>query len=172
MKLSTLNLLGVVVLIGLCVGQWRHDRVLNLEVGRLQQTGFDQGEKLSEQQKRSAESAADLVELKAHLSRTVAELQGANQKLRENEQSLLRLTGDREQLKASVTNWAGAVARRDARIEEDAETIRRLGEQLNERTRKYNELAIKYNALTTNYNGVVKELNDLRSHPQTNGVSP
>ena len=67
-----------------------------------------------------------------------------------------QLASQRDALKASVTNWAGAVASRDERLKEANVRIRQLADDLNASIRKFNDLA-------TNHNAVVKELNELRA---------
>lgn len=162
MKLHHVNLIGVLIVTAICVGQWGRNRDLNLEVNRLEQTRREQSSKIAEQEKTMRGVNADLSQFKEQFSRSEAELKDARQRLRTAERDVLQLNTQRDQLRTSVTNWAEAVTLRDERLKDAAEQTRRLAEELNASIRKFNELATKHNAL-------VKDVNDLRarlSEPQ------
>ncbi len=169
-RLGWINLLGVLALAALCAVQWQRDRRLNLEVNRLEQVRQAQEEKISEQQKASSGLAADLAGFKEQFKKAHADANETRTALRKVEQENAQLTREREQLKASVTNWAAAVTARDESLREANERLRDTTLRLNESILKFNDLATNYNAsvqrfndLTTNYNSVVTQLNELRS---------
>jgi chromosome segregation ATPase len=167
--LPWLNFLGVLALAALCVIQWRRDRALNLEFNTLEKTRQAQEQALAEQKNTAEGLAADLAELKEQWQRHT----GDSSLLRSNvirlERENLQLTADRQELKASVTNWAAAVRERDARLAQASGQLRDLSAKLTDSVRKYNDLATNYNAsvqrfndLATNYNSVVEQLNKAR----------
>lgn len=154
-RLQFFNLIGVVALAGLCVFQWRADRRLNLEVGRLEKMRIDNEQKIIEQQKTADGLGRDLAFFKEQFNQAHTDLAEVKGKLREEESLNERLQNERDQLRESITNWTQAVAERDARLKEANERIGELADKLNGAIRKYNELA-------SNYNGVVGELNATR----------
>ena len=154
--LHYVNLFGVVALAVLCVAQWHRDRELNLEVNRMEKVRFDHESKLAEQQQTLSGLNADLVEFKEQFATNQAELAKARQQLRTGERETRQLTGERDQLKSSVTNWAAAVTSRDQQLNEANGQVRKLANELNASIRKFNELG-------TNHNSIVKELNELRA---------
>ena len=155
-RLQYVNLVGVLALAALCVVQWQRDRNLNLEVNRLETARQDQDAKLTEQEQIVRGLNADLAQFKEQFGKAQTELSDARQKLRMFERDVRQLTGERDQLKISVTNWANAVSVRDERLKEAGAQVDRLNDELNASIRKFNELA-------TNHNAVVKDLNDLRA---------
>jgi chromosome segregation ATPase len=157
-RLQYFNLLGVLALVLLCVAQWQHNRQLNLEVNRLEKVRLDHEAKLVEQEQTMRGLNADLAQFKEEFTKSRSELSDARQKLGTAERGALQVTIDSDQLKSSITNWAAAVAARDERLKEANAQIRRLAGELNSSARQFN-------ALATNYNAVVKDLNDIRSHP-------
>jgi ABC-type transporter Mla subunit MlaD len=85
----------------------------------------------------------------------------------------LQLRRERDQLKASITNWSAAVAARDENLRQLNEQLQETSKRLNDSVLKFNELATNYNAsvhrfneLATNYNSVVAQLNEARSSTQ------
>jgi chromosome segregation ATPase len=158
-----LNLAGVLVLVALCVLQWRGDRALNLEVNRLEKTRLSQETKIAEQVKNLHGLNDDLALFEEELTRAQSELGESRKKLQELERSQPQLATERDQLKESVTNWANAVAARDERLATANTRIQELADQLNGSIQKFNELA-------TNYNAIVQNLNELRGS-KTNNIS-
>lgn len=150
-----LNLGGVLVLAIFCIFQWRRDRSLNLDYNQLEKTRLAQQEKISEQDKNIRGLTDDLALFKDQLGRAQSELGDSRKKISELERTNEQLLSDREQLKASITNWVSAVALRDERLKEANGRIQDLANQLNASIQKFNELA-------TNYNAIVKDVNNLR----------
>jgi methyl-accepting chemotaxis protein len=169
-RLGWFNLFGVLALAALCIGQWQRNRRLNLEFNQLEKTRLAQEEKLTEQQRAANGLAADLAGLKEQFQRSHADAVETRATLRKSEQENTQLARERDQLKASVTNWAAAVAARDESMRELNERLREAAARWNDSVQKYNELATNYNAsvkrfndLATNYNSVVTQLNELRT---------
>lgn len=122
-RLQFLNLIGVVVLALVCVLQWRRDRALNLELNRIEKTRLEQQATLAEREKNPRGLTDDLALFKEQLARMQSEAGDARKKFRELEQENQLLASARDQLQASVTNWANAVAARDKLIAEANENI-------------------------------------------------
>jgi uncharacterized phage infection (PIP) family protein YhgE len=168
-RLDWINLLGVLALAALCAVQWQRDRRLNLEVNRLEKERIAQQEKISEQEKAAAGISADLARFKEQFKEAHTDANDARKTLRALEQKHDQLALERDQLKASVTNWAAAVTARDESLKQANERLRDTTLRLNESILKFNELASNYNAsvqrfndLATNYNSVVTQLNEAR----------
>ncbi len=154
-RLHYVNLIGVLALVVLCVAQWRHDRQLNLEINRLEKARLDLEGRLVEQERDARGLKADLLEFKDSLTTTQAGLNETQAKLLTAERQLRQVAAERDQLRATLTNWATAVEVRDRHLEQANNRIRELADELNASIIRFNELA-------TNYNAVVKDLNELR----------
>jgi chromosome segregation ATPase len=168
--LPWINLFGVVVLVALCAAQWQRDRRLNLEVNRLEQTRQANERKIEEQAKAARGLTDDLEHFKQQVKESHHEATEARNRLRQLERDNAQFSAERQQLQASVTNWAAAVAERDIKLKEANVRLRDLGTQLNDSVLKFNELAsnhnasvLRFNELATNYNQVVTQLNQLRT---------
>jgi chromosome segregation ATPase len=157
-RLKYLNLVGVVALAALCVCQWLHDRRLNLEIKRLNQVRQQQAAKIDDLSNQLAGLNDDLAQLKTSVA-TERDLRiQADKRVTSLEAANAQLTGERDQFKAAITNWANAVALRDERMKEANARIEELAADLNASIRKYN-------GLVTNYNTIVKSLSE--KHGQT-----
>lgn len=155
-RLQYLNLFGVLVLMALCVFQWRTDSRLNQEINLLEKARIEAVQKISEQEQALEGANRDLSLFKEQFTRAQTDRNGERRKLRETESENLRLSAECVQLREGITNWANAVAERDMRLAEANLRINELAERLNESIRKYNGLA-------SNYNNVVEDLNAVRS---------
>jgi methyl-accepting chemotaxis protein len=169
-RLTWVNLFGALALAGLCVLQWQRNRQLNLEFNRLEKMRLAQEERISEQRKAASGLAADLASFKEQFQRAHADATETRASLRKTEQENTQLARERDQLKASVTNWAAAVTARDESLRDLNERLRETAARLNKSVQMFNELATNYNAsvkrfndLATNYNSVVTQLNELRT---------
>jgi len=154
--LAYLNLLGVLLLAVLCILQWRSNRSLNLDVNRLEQTNQSQATRLDEQARDLRGLTADLDRFRGQLGATTLSQKDVEGKLRASESLVARLSGERDQLKASIAEWTAAVAARDERLAEANVRIRDLSAQLN-------DTVARYNALVATHNDLVKQLNDVRA---------
>lgn len=169
-RLTWINLFGVLALAVLCVVQWQRNRQLNLEFNQLEKARLAQEEELSEQQTTAKGLATDLAGIKEQFQRAHADATETRATLRKTEQESTQLARERDQLKASVTNWAAAVTARDESLRDLNERLRDIAARLNDSVQKFNDLATNYNAsvkrfndLATNYNSVVTQLNELRT---------
>lgn len=154
--LQYVNLGGVLALAVLCAVQWRQNRTLNLSLNAQEKTRQAQEQKLAEQEKSVRGLNDDLARFKEQVPRIHEELNATKDKFRAAEQLGEKVTAERDQLQASLTNWMLAVADRDARIKEANERITEVVGHLNTSVEKFN-------TLVTNYNNVVKELNEARA---------
>jgi chromosome segregation ATPase len=168
--LTILNALGVLTLAALCVVQWQRDRRLHIDLTALQQTNQIQFASIVEQSNALRGVNEDLAQFKQRFTQAHSDVTETRASLRKLEGENEQLLAERNQLKASVTNWASAVAERDERLKEITARAQELAMKLNDSVLRFNELATNYNvsarrfdALATNYNKVVEELNQLRS---------
>lgn len=181
-RLHYINLVGVLAVAALCIVQWRINRSLNLEVGRLDRVRQEQENKLADQERMGKGLSQDLEGFKVQILKLGEDVREKSSKLSAAERQIQQLERDRDQLKQSVTNWAKAfeerdqryknetlalqqsvtnwsraVTLRDDRLKEANQRIQSLGDQLNANAAKYNQLA-------TNYNDAVQRLNSLTSN--------
>lgn len=147
-----INLFGVLALSVLCVVQWQRDRRLHLELNRLEKTRLAQEQQLVEQEKSMRGLTRDLDMFKEQFTSTQTNLVSARQGLESARSEKTDLENERNQLKASLSNWQNAVTLRDQRLADAQKDLRHLADKANESVQKYNELA-------TNYNRVVEQLN-------------
>lgn len=139
--LQFINLLGVFALAVLCVMQWRADRNLNLELSAREKTRLDQAAKLEHQDKTIKGYVADLETFRKQLARANVSLKETEKSLAGAQREIRQLSNERNQLRISVTNWAGAVAARDEQLKQAAEQLQKLASDRNEAVKKFNELA-------------------------------
>ena len=145
--LHWLNLLGVLVLTLLCVAQWRLNRRLNLDWNRQERLRIEQAASHEKQAGIIAGQAADLAALRAHLERVTGEFGQTATRLAAAEEELRQAVDARDQLKASVSNWAAAVTVRDERLRQAASQLETVVAERNDAVRRYNDLIERYNTL-------------------------
>ncbi len=156
-RLQFVNLFGVLALVVLCVVQWRNDRRLNLDVNRLEKIRQTQEQKMSEQDRTIRGLTDDLARFKEQFSRAHEESGETQKKLRDAEKENSQLLLQRDQLRESVTNWANAVAERDAQINEANARITEFAGRLNDSIEKFNRLATNHNDVVARYNELVQK---------------
>jgi len=164
--IQALNFLGVVVLIGLCVAQWRQDGRLNRRVIDLEQTRLDLLSQVSARDQRIKEDAQDLDDFRRRVALAEGQLTDLQTKLTAKSQQCDQLAADRkllltqrDQLKAALSTWIAAVAARDAALKHAGDELKKLAADRDGLVQQYNDLANKYNV-------VVKQLNDERAAKQ------
>ena len=152
----------------LSVDAWK-DHLVRIVSNRI-----DEFELSAEQEKVASGLQGDLARFKEQFKETHTEATDARAALRKLEQENTRLTGEGDQLKESVTNWARAVAERDESLRDLNGRLREMAARLNDSVLKYNELTTNYNAsvkrfndLATNYNSVVNQLNESRKETRS-----
>jgi predicted nucleic acid-binding Zn-ribbon protein len=158
-----LNLLGVVLLAGLCATQWNANRLLNLANIDLNKTDQEQARSIAAQQATIKGLQDDLNDFRSRLMLSeeavkkdesrIAELTRDRDRTREQ---LGRMTAERDEMRESLTKWEAAVKERDEALKKAVDEIQTLAKDRNDNVVKYNELAVKYNA-------VVKDLNESRA---------
>jgi len=74
------------------------------------------------------------------------------------ERALHQSKGEPGQLKASVTNWAAAVAARDDRLRQAASERRALADERNAQVEKFNALAARHNQLVKDHHALQQRL--------------
>lgn len=156
---TILNILGVLLLAGLCGIQWRNESRLHHQVDDLLRTQFDLEKTIDDQGKTIDGLTKDLALFKNQYAATKAELDETLSLLRKAENNILLLTAERDQLKEAVAAWQDAVKERDAHIEEANLRIKEFAEALNESITKYNDLAVKYNEVVEMLNEDRQKLN-------------
>ena len=156
--LPLVNAVGVFFLTILCVAQWRANRRLHLEANEMIRVRDGLIATLEEQKRAMVGQGTDLEALRGHLLLANARAQDQAAKLSAVEADARQLAVERDQLKASVTNWSAAVAVRDERLKAAAAQARELGNARDEAVVKFNDLALRYNE-------VVKDLNEARAAP-------
>ena len=159
-SLQYVNLLGVMLLTGLCVFQWKTDQSLHFELRRLDRTRVEQSEKIVEQQQEMEGLSRDIGIIKDQFTTIHSNFLNARKELAATELENARLKGEGEQLRSNNVAWKNAVALRDERLAETARQLLSVTEKANDSIRKFNDLA-------TNYNAVVDQLNAFRKQ-QTN----
>jgi len=155
-SLQYINSIGVLALAVLCVFQWQANRRFNMEANRLEKIRIEQAAQIQDQSQKLKGYTDDLESFRGQLTRANVNAGETEKKQIAAERQLQQLKLESEQLKASVTNWAEAVAARDERLKEANQRIVDLSAQLNTNILSYNKLA-------TNYNAVVSQLNALRN---------
>ena len=158
------NLIGVAALAVLCAFQWNVNRRVNLEASALEKTRLELNAKLAEHDKTIKGQAQDLDTFREQISLATTSLEETETKLAKAGREVAQLETEREQLKASVTNWAAAVTARDERIKEANERIQQLGTDLNASIRKFNELAEAHSQLVKNWNDQQEKLAAMKTN--------
>lgn len=145
--LEKLNLAGFVILALLCVAQWKINRDTNLQLQSSQKLQHEQAAKISEQQKSIAGHSSDLEAFRAQLTAAKASEKDLGKKLAHADHTNVQLSTERDQLKASLTNWAAAVETRDQQLRQAATNLQEVATSRDEAIQKYNDLAKRHNEL-------------------------
>lgn len=151
--LQYFNLAGVLAMTGLCLVQWQVNREASLEAIRLEKTRLKQAASIQEKDQQVKGYQADLEDFRKHITSARLGANEARSNLTRVQLTARQLETERDQLKTSVTNWANAVAARDAHL-------RQFGEQLKSLATDRNDVVVKYNDLAEKYKGVVSDLNE------------
>jgi chromosome segregation ATPase len=160
--IQALNLIGILILAGLCWVQWQTNRQVNLEAKQLDKIRLQQVAKIAEQDQAIKGYAADLEDFRQRLTLSEASLKESEEKFRQLSAERDKLLAERDQLKLSLDKFTAALAERDAALKKSAEQIQKLSEDRNEAVTKFNDLAEKYNAL-------VKDLEKSQKKPGSSG---
>lgn len=155
--LHLFNTIGILVLAGLCVMQWRVDQQLGGELTALTTKRREQDTLITDQIGQLERLRAELGAVQAKLSTNNVRIEKAEGDLFDARKEVRLLSLERDQLKDSITNWMTAVTLRDERIKEGNAQIRKLADDLT-------ASVLKFNSLATNYNATVMQLNDVASN--------
>jgi chromosome segregation ATPase len=155
------NLFGVLALSVVCILQWRINRDLNLQAGRLEKERINQQIRLEEQDKQIKAHAADLDSFREHVQKASLELKAAESNLIVARQHSAQLTAERDQLNESIEQWTRAVAQRDEQLTRASEQLQKLATERNEIVTKFNGLASKHNEVVEQLNHRTREYNTL-----------
>jgi chromosome segregation ATPase len=155
------NLFGIVAMAVLCVIQWRSNRSLNLEVGRLEKIRAQQETKMGEQTRTISGYAADLDAFRENLTRANTLHRDTEARLKTAENQIEQLRQEDVQLRMSVTNWAQAVQARDEQLRQANGQMQKLAADRDAAVQKFNEIAERYNAVVNDLNSRTKDFNAL-----------
>jgi chromosome segregation ATPase len=160
-RLHYFNLIGVFSVVALCVVQWQINRRLNLDLRQLEKTRLGHETRIAEQDRTMKGLSSDLESFRERFRRADTEAKETGRKLDDSERRMNQLERERDQLRESVTHWAGAVTMRDEQIKEANGRIRGLADELNAAIRKFNDLATNYNAAMNDLNTRTRDYNAL-----------
>ena len=114
--LQYVNFIGIVVLhTPLSCLQWEANRRFNLRVIALEKNRLEQMAKIAARRRQSANKPADLDDFRHRVSALDAVLEESDAKVRTLTMAKEQLTAERDQLKATVAQFAAAIMQRDAR---------------------------------------------------------
>ena len=177
--LQLLNLLGILVLAGVCTLQWQANRAASHTAQGLEQTRLTHEVQLAEKTKIIAGQQSDLDALRLRLEKTSDERDTAQAELKTTGEKLVKTSAERDALAAAHTHdaaqltlqanqfqkelnqWQAAVKARDAALKKAGESLTQIAADRNAGVSKYNELADKYNALAKERDAAVVKFNDL-----------
>ncbi len=159
--LHLINTVGILVVTGLCVVQWRVDQRLTRQVASLENQRRQQDGVVTEQTGQLERLRTELTGVQERFNGASGRIEKAESSLAEARQQVRLASLERDQLKDSVTNWMSAVTQRDERIKEGNTQIRKLAEDLTVSVTKFNQLATNYNVTVLQLNEVVTNRNEL-----------
>jgi chromosome segregation ATPase len=162
--LEKLNLVGVIILAGLCVAQWKINRDANLDLQHAQKIQREQTTKLADQEKMIQGQVADLEVFRAQLLETKASEKELENKFTVVDRANHELTNERDQLKTSISNWDASVKARDEQLRQASTNLQKLVQSRDDAIEKYNDLAKRHNQL-------VGEVNAARTNTVANAKS-
>jgi septal ring factor EnvC (AmiA/AmiB activator) len=140
------NLLGILILAGLCGFQWHVNGRLNREIIRLTEIEREQSTQLQKRDQTIREDAADLDDFRRRL--IISE-----DALKESQDKFAAAAAEPGRLKIQCDQLNAAVTARDAALKQADEGLVKMIAQRDDAVAKFNDLAVKYNA-------IVKESND------------
>lgn len=145
--ISLFNIIGFILIIGLCVTQWVETGKIRHRRDELDKLSVDLGKKLAGTES-ALKTANDTVE---EFRKRIEVLEGDNarlaKELKDSELRVVRLTGEVARLEKQVAAWKTAVDERDKVIVEQNKAINEQIAARNEATEKFNDLVGKYNEL-------------------------
>lgn len=166
MRLTYLNLVGVLLLGLVCVWQWRGNSLLRAELAAERCHAGEQSRKLAAAETEKTRLAADLELFRTQIKTQSEELDRQNLGRNDADKKLRQMTEERDQLKKSVAEWAAAVEQRDTRLAAAAQQQVLLASRLREAASAHAELGRRadeaialLNQRTKEGNAVIEQLN-------------
>ena len=159
--LHLFNLIGILLLAGLCGLQWKIDQELNTKIDGLESTRKAQEQLITEQTNQLALLRKDFAALGEKFTEVSGKAEKVEGELIDSNRKVKLLTIERDNCKDAVTEWQAAVKQRDERITEANNRITKLANDLNSQVAKFNSLATNYNDTVQKFNELVTNRNDL-----------
>ncbi len=170
--LSILNLLGVLILAGLCAVQWQANRQASLLASDLETTRQTQSAKITEQTQAIDGQKADLDQLRLRLAETTTERDTAQAQLKTttiqrdalagaDQKNKALLAAQTDQFQKELDQWQAAVKARDEALAKAHATVKQLADDRNATVEKFNALAKQCNQLGLDRNAAVEKFNGL-----------
>lgn len=168
-SLAVGNLVGVVLLSGICALQWSDARQLRLRAEALEKERSELRISNEEREKALGNAKADLEQFRAQVTRDHEGRQAAEAGLSKARADIRELSAERDRLNSALTAWREAVASRDERLMHAQESLAEVGQSRNAAIEQFNTLARSHREAVERLNAVIQELNRLRSNG-TSGV--
>jgi chromosome segregation ATPase len=151
--LQVLNLIGIVLLIGLCAAQWDVNRRMHLRLLDAERIHTEEQGRIAEQEKSLKGYATDLDDFRDRVMAADAASKADAEKLKKVTAERAAAAAERNQWKAAYENadaaikkWTAAVSDRDRALAAAGELAKKLAGDRNEAVTKYNDLVVKFNA--------------------------
>lgn len=145
--ISIFNLLGFILIIGLCITQWVETGKIRHRRDELDKLTVDLGKKLAATES-ELKTSNDTVE---EFRKRIGVMEGDNarlvKELKDSELRVANLTGEAARMEKQLAAWKTAVEERDKVIAQQNEAITAHIAARNEATEKFNDLVSKYNEL-------------------------
>ncbi len=168
-SLAVGNLVGVVLLSGVCVVQWSDERQLRLRLEALEKERSELRIPNEEREKALGNAKADLEQFRAQVSRDHERRQAAEEGLSKARADIRELSSERDRLSSALTTWREAVASRDQHLSRAQKSLEEAGQSRNAAIEQFNTLARSHREAVERLNVAIQELNRLRS-TGTSGV--
>jgi chromosome segregation ATPase len=162
--LGPLNLVGVLVLSGICILQWQTNRQSHLERVAQTKAHYELLAKVEEQTGQIRDSNADRDRFRDQLTKVSGSWKETGEELAALRRERAAWLVEREMLKSNIVAWTEAVAARDGRIKEANLSVERVARERNERIEAFNRLAEKHNATVQRLNEALAKLVELRTN--------
>jgi len=159
--LQYFNLVGVCVLVGLCVVQWRENRRLNLQNRSVELARLDVQGRLAALENNLKRQQEDLNSYTARYTQSAAQLADRSKEAVELRVQVKALEQQRELLQTAVSEWSQAVSTRDERLKEVQSNVTELMSERAEWAKRWNAQVEKYNELVRTLDDVTRRHNEL-----------
>ena len=161
-----INLTLLVLLGGLCVFQWTHEKEYALQLAELRHTAASQSDKLSVQGESLQRASEDIESFKQEIVAFKTQSDENNGLIRQQKAQLFVLEEEKGKVARQLADWKTAleeykkaITNRDENIktllaqrEELVVTNKDVAAKANQAVLAYNDLAVKYEDVVTRYN--------------------